>query len=138
MDRIDLAPRQQQRGRARRWAGFALLFVLALGLAGFGAVGCKGARTDAINRILNDPASFATRDVTVAGRVVNVFDPTAGLLNLSAYQVEDNTGRIWVISRSGAPRRGQEVGLKARVREEFRLGTEVLGVVLSELDRRTR
>jgi hypothetical protein len=111
----------------------AALFVLA-GLAG----GCKGERRDPINRILADPASFASKDVTVAGRVVRVIDPTQGLLNYAAYQVDDGSGKIWVISRTGAPSEGQEVGLKGRVRQDFKLGAELLGAVLNEMERRTR
>lgn len=103
-----------------------------------GAAGCRGARVDAISRILNDPAAFAERDVTVAGRVTRVFDPSGGLLALSAYQVEDKTGKIWVLSRSGTPSVGREVGLKGRVRQDFRLGSEVFGAVLNEIQRGTR
>lgn len=111
----------------------AAVFLLSGSVAG-----CKGRKTDVISRILADPTSFGARDVTVAGRVVEVFDPTRGLLGLSAYRVDDGSGKIWVISRSGTPSRGQEVGLKGRVRTDFRLGTELFGAVLNEVERRTR
>ena len=101
--------------------------------------GCKrGAGIERISRILADPFAFETRDVTVAGRVTRVLDPSSGLLQVAAYQVEDDTGRIWVISRNGAPSVGREVGLKGRVRQDFKLGSEVFGAVLNEVDRRTR
>lgn len=109
------------------------LTVLAL-LSG----GCGGASFEQISRILADPSSFSARDVSVKGRVTRVIDPTAGLLNIAAYQVDDGSGRIWVISRSGVPSEGQEVGLKARVRRDFRLGNELFGAVLNEVERNRR
>lgn len=110
---------------------FALLSLLVLS-------GCKDTKVDEISRILADPASFSQKDVTVAGRVTRVLDPSSGLLNLAAYQVEDRSGKIWVVSHSGAPSVGTEVGLKARIRQDFNLGGELFGAVLNEVERRTR
>ena len=112
--------------------------IAACAVAGLTVGGCKKTHLDPISRILNDPAAFASRDVTVAGRVTRVFDPSGGLLNLSAYQVEDRSGKIWVLSHTGAPSVGREVGLKGRVRQDFRLGGEFFGAVLNEVERRTR
>lgn len=116
----------------------ALLCLLTLGAGALVTTGCKNKKLDQISRILADPSSFAEKDVTVAGRVTQVLDPTQGLLNLAAYQVDDGSGKIWVISRSGAPSKNQEVGLKGRVRRDFQLGSELLGAVLNEVERRTR
>ncbi len=118
---------------ARSVALLTVVFAIG-GLSG----GCKKTHLDPISRILNDPAAFAARDVTVAGRVTRVFDPSGGLLNLSAYQVEDKSGKIWVLSHAGTPGVGREIGLKGRVRQDFRLGGEFLGAVLNEVERRTR
>jgi hypothetical protein len=100
--------------------------------------GCKETKVEQISRILADPSAFSQKDVTIAGRVTRVLDPSAGLLNLAAYQVEDKSGRIWVISRSGAPSVGSEVGLKGRIRQDASLGGELFGSVLNEIERRTR
>lgn len=116
---------------------FAVLAIVSAALGGL-AGGCKKTHLDPISRILNDPAAFAARDVTVAGRVTRVFDPSSGLLSLSAYQVEDRSGKIWVLSHQGAPSVGREVGLKGRVRQDFRVGGELFGAVLNEVERRTR
>ena len=112
----------------------ALVFAAATLLAG----GCKGHKVEQISRIVADPTAFARKDVTVAGRVTEVFDPTRGLLGISAYRVDDGSGRIWVISRNGTPSKGQEVGLKGRVRTDFQLGSELFGAVLNEVERKTR
>ena len=104
--------------------------------------GCKNTKVDEISRILADPAAYSQKDVVVAGRVTRVIDPSAGLLNLAVYQVEDKSGKIWVVSRSGAPSVGSEVGLKARIRRDStNLGSisgELFGAVLNEIERRTR
>lgn len=122
----------------RRHAVVFTLFALLMAALVLPGAGCKGKKLDPISRILADPNAFYDRDVTVAGRVTRVFDPTQGLLNLSAYQIDDGSGKIWVVSRTGAPNSGQEVGLKGRVRTDFRLGNELLGAVLTEIERRTR
>ena len=115
--------------------GLAALFLL---LPGALVGGCRGQKLDKISRVLAVPGDFENRDATIAGRVVRVFDPTQGLLGLAAYQIDDGSGTIWVISRNGAPSVGREVGLKGRVRRDFRLGTELLGAVLNEVERRTK
>jgi hypothetical protein len=119
----------------RNWAIIAVLFGL---LSLFVLSGCKETRVDEISRVLADPSSYSQKDVVVAGRVTRVLDPSSGLLNLAAYQVEDKSGKIWVVSHSGAPSVGSEVGVKARIRQDFNLGGELLGAVLNEVERRTR
>jgi hypothetical protein len=123
-----------------RRAVFPICAALSAVLVGAPLVsGCKkGDKVEQISRVLADPSSFNEKDVIVAGRVTRVIDPTSGLLGLSAYQVEDPTGKIWVISRNGAPAVGREVGLKGRIRQDFKFGSEVLGAVLNEVERRTR
>jgi len=103
--------------------------------------GCKGTKVEQISRVIADPTSFQDKDVVVAGRVVRRFDPSQGLLAVSAYQVEDKTGRIWVVSRTGAPSIGSEVGLKGRINRDLNLGSlasQITGVVLNEVERKTR
>lgn len=118
--------------------GAILLAVVAL-ISISVLAGCKGGpKVEEISRVLADPTAFRDKDVVVAGRVTRVFDPTSGLLGLSAYQVEDKTGKIWVVSRTGAPSVGTEVGLKGRLREDFKLGSEVFGAVINEVERRSR
>ena len=122
----------------RRNLGTCLILLSAM-LVGPLAGGCGGRSFDEIRRIVADPFSYESKDVNVKGRVINVFDPTRGLLGLSAYQVDDGTGRIWIISRTGAPSRGQEVGLKARVRRDLKIGNELFGgAVLNEIERSRR
>ena len=115
----------------------ALVMLLLILLAVAPLSGCKGG-AEPISHILASPTSYADKDVTIAGHVTRVFDPTAGLVGLAAYQVEDKTGKIWVITHGGAPSVGSEVGVKGRVRQDFSLGSELLGAVLNEEEHRTR
>lgn len=72
-----------------------------------------------IGRINADPSRFQNRTVTVTGTVVN----SVGLLGKGGYQLEDPTGKIYVISGAGIPSRGSRVTVTGRVSP----GVEVLG-----------
>jgi hypothetical protein len=64
-----------------------------------------------IGRINADPSRFQNRAVRIDGRVVT----SAGLLGRGVYQVEDNTGRIYVISSTGVPSGGSRVSVTGTV-----------------------
>ena len=73
--------------------------------------GCNE-HTDKLGDIARNPAGFANKDVTVAGEVTKVYELPLGIADIAAYRVNDGTGQAWVISRAGAPREGDKVGLK--------------------------
>jgi hypothetical protein len=75
-----------------------------------------------IGRINADPSRFANRTVTVNGTVTN----SVGLMGRGGYQIEDGTGRIYVISGAGVPSRGSHVSVTGRVAP----GAEVLGTAM--------
>ena len=60
------------------------------------------------------------------------------ITELGAYEIDDGTGRIWVTTRTGVPREGQNVGVKATVGSGVRIAGETVGVVLRENERQTR
>ena len=72
-----------------------------------------------IGRINADPSHFQNRTVRVSGTVTN----SVGLMGKGGYQIEDNTGRIIVVSGKGVPSRGSHVTVTGRVAP----GAEVLG-----------
>jgi hypothetical protein len=72
-----------------------------------------------IGRINADPSRFQNRTVRVTGTVTN----SVGLMGKGGYQLEDNTGKIYVISGKGVPSRGSHVTVTGRVSP----GAEVLG-----------
>lgn len=72
-----------------------------------------------IGRINADPSRFRNQTVHVTGSVVT----SVGLLGTGGYQIEDDTGKIFVITRSGVPSRGSRVTVTGKVMP----GVEVLG-----------
>ena len=75
-----------------------------------------------IGRINADPSHFRNRTVRVTGTVTN----SVGLMGKGGYQLEDSTGRIYVISGKGVPSRGSKVTVTGRVAP----GAEVLGTAI--------
>jgi hypothetical protein len=90
---------------------------LALIAAAILLTGCASTK---IGRINADPSRYQNRTVHVSGTVVN----SVGLLGTGGYQIEDETGRIYVLSRSGVPSRGSHVSVTGTVAA----GAQVLGL----------
>jgi hypothetical protein len=80
-----------------------LIMLAVLVLAGCGAT--------RISRINADPTRYQNKNVKVTGTVVNSF----GVLGRGAYQIQDDTGRIYVISGTGVPSKGTRVTVEGRV-----------------------
>lgn len=64
-----------------------------------------------INRINADPARYRNRSVSVTGAVTNA----VGLLGTGGYQIDDGTGKLFVISSSGVPAKGARVKVTGTV-----------------------
>ena len=96
------------------WWAFLGLVVLFL----------PGCEQKTINHILVDPHRYAYQEVAVAGKVVRSYS----VLGHGAYEVDDGTGTLWVISTTGVPREGARVGVKGTIRDVFSLGE--LGPIL--------
>lgn len=116
----------------RRLATAAAAVVLALGLAG-----CR----TTINQILAEPGKYRDQEVTVGGEVVK----SASVLGRGAYQIDDGTGTLWVVTKKGAPRQGARVAVKGRVRDVVNLGELVplppevgSGLVMIETEHRAQ
>jgi len=122
--------------------GHKIFSLITLGLAIAGAsTGCGSGR-DRISSLVADPTHYLNRDVNLSGEVTEVHELPLGLTNIAAYRLNDGTGQIWVISRAGAPLRGDHVDLKGHVEEMGNLNLPVLGNVLGDVvqerDRRMR
>ena len=72
-----------------------------------------------IARINADPSRFRNHVVHVNGTVVT----SVGILGTGGYQIDDGTGKIFVVSRSGVPSGGSRVSVTGSVIP----GAEVLG-----------
>jgi len=84
-----------------------------------------------ISRINADPARYRNKEVAIVGTVTDSY----GALGQGAYEVDDGTGRIWVVTRRGVPSRGARVGVKGRVYNGFNFGGRNYGTVIEETDR---
>jgi hypothetical protein len=84
----------------------AVLVVLA------GAVGCA---QKTVNDVMADPYRYRDKTVTLTGNVVESFSITGK----GFYRIEDPTGRLWVFSSRGVPRKGARVSVKGRIYDGF-------------------
>jgi hypothetical protein len=119
-----------QRGRT---AGLLALTLLSIGLAG-----CK---ETTIARLLAEPERWRNEEVGLVGNVTR----SVSLLGRGAYQLDDGTGTIWVVSTHGVPREGARVGVRGEVKDIVDLGTLVplpkevgSGLVLLEKEHKAR
>ncbi len=115
---------------AVRWPAFLLTALAAVLLAG-----CND-HTDKLSDIDSNPSAYVNKDVTVAGEVTQVYELPLGIANVAVYRISDGTGQTWVISRAGAPLKGDKVGVKGTVRPEGRVGGEVLTNIIEEKQRK--
>ena len=91
---------------------------VALGLA-LGLAGC--ATTHSINHLMAEPSHYNNRDVSVKGTVVK----STSVLGHGAYQIDDGTGSLWVVSTKGVPRKGAHVQVTGKVRDVVDLGSVI-------------
>jgi hypothetical protein len=89
---------------------------------------------ETISKINADPGRYMNKDVTVAGTVTDSY----GLLNMGAYEIDDGTGRLIVVTRRGVPARGSKVGATGRIYTGASYGGRSYGTVLEESDRRVK
>ncbi|HEX8846793.1 MAG TPA: hypothetical protein VF791_19275 [Pyrinomonadaceae bacterium] len=87
-----------------------------------------------ISKILADPGRYRNKEVGITGTVTDSY----GALNTGAYEIDDGTGKLWVVTRRGVPARGARVGAKGRVYNGFSFGGRNFGTVLEESDRRAK
>ncbi len=92
-----------------------MLLALFLVPLTFILVGCE---RKTINQILAEPGRYANREVGIVGNVTRSFS----VLGAGAYQVDDGTGKMWVVAKSNVPREGARVGVKGKIQDGFNLG----------------
>ena len=97
-----------------RVSRYVAVVVLAIAAVSSGACAARS-----INQVLADPGHYRDRNVKVSGAVVDSYS----MLGNGAYQIEDKTGKLWVISSAGVPRKGARVSVTGTVREGFSLGS---------------
>ena len=85
--------------------------------------------TTPVKQLLDDPSQYEGKTVRVAGSVKGA----VGVLGMGAYQIDDGSGTITVVSEGGgAPRNGAEIGVEGTFRSAFTVGTQTLAVILEK------
>ena len=87
-----------------------------------------------ISKINADPARYRNKEVAIVGTVRDSY----GALGQGAYEIDDGTGRLWVVTKRGVPSRGARVGVTGHVYTGFNYGGRNYGTVLEESDRRSK
>ena len=87
-----------------------------------------------ISKINADPARYRNKEVSIAGTVRDSY----GALGQGAYEIDDGTGRLWVVTRRGVPSRGARVGATGHIYTGFNFGGRNYGTVLEETNRRSK
>ena len=101
------------------------ILAVALVLTGL-LTGCERTKISDINL---DPGKYANKDVTIAGEVTSAF----GALNQGAFEVNDGTGRLWVVSSGfGVPAQGARVAVTGRIQSGVTVGGRSFANVLRE------
>jgi hypothetical protein len=89
---------------------------------------------ESIARISADPGRYQNRDVIVSGRVTNSY----GVLGRGAYELDDGTGKIWVVTETGVPSKGSRVGVQGRVQSGINFGGRNFGLAMYEDKRKVQ
>lgn len=105
-----------------RLASHARLAAVMLLLAGCSSV-------TPIGKLLDNSSRYDGKSVKIEGQVTQA----AGALGLGAYQVQDNTGTITVLSEKGSPPpTGAKIGVKGTFQALATLGVRSLAVLREE------
>ena len=111
---------------------FAVALVSVVLLAGCAARGVR------VAELKDEPGRYATKTVSVNGVVTSSWG--LPLVPFQLYNVDDGSGEITVLARSGrgAPARGTKVQVKGRITEFAVLGGRSVGLHLQEEDRKVK
>ncbi len=108
---------------------FALVLLLA-----FAALFAACEEKTTVNKLNGDPARYRGKEVLVVGTVTNSF----GALGQGAYELDDETGKIWVITQRGVPAKGARVGAIGKFIEGVKFSGRTFGSALQETDRKVK
>jgi hypothetical protein len=87
-----------------------------------------------INRVNGDPARYRGKEILIVGTVTNSF----GALGPGAYELSDDSGKIWVLTERGVPTKGARVGAIGKYINGVVWGGRNFGSALQETDRRVQ
>jgi len=107
-----------------------IIYLIAIVILGFSLVACEQKKISEINA---DPGRYSNKEVAVIGHVTQ----SIGALGRGIYQLDDGTGRLWVMTNSrGVPSKGAKVGVKGYVKPTITFLGVNYATVMEETDRR--
>jgi hypothetical protein len=111
---------------------FSKIMVIAgLSSAILGLIGCPTRAS--IADITRDPGHYAGKEITVTGTATEAF----GGFGNGLYQVDDGTGKIWVLSQNyGLPGNGAKVSVTGQVQQGVSIAGRNFGVALRQTKER--
>lgn len=82
-----------------------------------------------IGDLTSNPGRYVDKEVTITGTVISSF----GFLGPGAFEVDDGSGRIWVLSENyGVPSKGARVGITGRVTQGINVGGRSFALALRQ------
>ena len=85
-----------------------------------------------ISKIRHRPEKYQDKQVSIKGKVVE----TLGIpfVQKGVYQIDDGTGKIWVVSQERRTSRGEEIAVKGKVKTGFSIRGQSFGIAIVEGD----
>ena len=83
-----------------------------------------------VSEIKRRPEKYENKQVSVSGKVME----TVGIpfVQKGVYQIDDGSGRIWVVSQKRRPSRGDKVSVKGEVKTGFSISGHSFGIAIVE------
>ena len=108
-------------------------FFLSAILAGALALSACPSKTT-VSKINQDPGRYRNKDIGLIGTVTDSY----GVMGNGVYELDDGTGRIWVVTQRGVPSRGARIAVSGRVYTGLQYGGRNYGLGLKEEHRETK
>ena len=86
-----------------------------------------------ILNIKNNIEEFKNQDVTLNGEVIETL--AIPVVRTGAYQLDDGSGRSWVLSTKNVPERGNQVIVTGTITVGVELGGKRFGVMVKETNK---
>jgi RecJ-like exonuclease len=108
-----------------------LFVVVAITFAMVMIAGCPTQTT--VNKIQQDPGHFYNKEVALRGTVTETY----GALGTGVYQLDDGTGKIWILSENyGVPGKGARVTVTGNVVDTISFAGKSFATALRQTRRR--
>src|SRR5687767_12325594 len=107
-------------------------FLSTILVAALALTACPSKTT--ISQINADPGKYQNKEVGLIGTVTDSY----GVLGNGVYELDDGTGRIWVMTTQGVPARWSRVGVSGRAYTGLQFAGLNYGLCLKEEERQAK